>query len=126
MEYIITALLAFSIFLLFLSFFLKDPYKELKNEFEQFSMEQIQELYQIKRKLKVFEEELLVEDSHFRPHISLEPTATQTNEIHAVIKNQIWSLAQQGLSTEQIAKQSSLSEEDVNMLLKEFKGENYV
>lgn len=126
MEYIITALLAFSIFLLFLSFFLKDPYRELKNEFEQFSMEQIRELYQIKRKLKVFEEELLVEDSHFRPHISLEPTATQTNEIHAVIKNQIWSLAQQGLSTEQIAKQSSLSEEDVNMLLKEFKGENYV
>lgn len=125
MEYVIIALLALSIFLLALSFFLKDPYKELKNEFEQFSMEQIQELYQIKRKLKVFEEELLVEDSHFRPHIPLAPSEIQTNDIHAVIKNQIWSLSQQGLSTEQIARQSSLSEEDVKVILKELQGEYY-
>lgn len=125
MEYVITALFAFAIFLLFLSFFLKDPYKELKSEFDEFSMGQIQELYQIKRKLKVFEEELLVEDSHFRSHIPLEPSGTQTIEIHAVIKNQIWSLAQQGLSTEQIARQSSLSEENVNMILKELQGEYY-
>lgn len=126
MEYIIIALLALSVFLLFLSFFLKDPNKELKAEFDQFSMQQIQELYQIKRKLKVFEEEFLVEDSHFSPHFSIESSEVQTNEIHAVIKNQIWSLAQQGLSTEQIAKRSSLSEEDVRIILKEFQGEYYV
>ncbi len=125
MEYIIIALLSFSVVLLILSFFLKDPYKELKDDFDQFAMQQIQEIYQIKRKLKILDEELLVEDSHFHSHISVETRDIHKDEVHAIIKNQVWSLAQQGLSIEQIARQSSLSEEHVKMIIKEYQGESY-
>lgn len=125
MEYIIIALLSFSVVLLILSFFLKDPYKELKDDFDQFAMQQIQEIYQIKRKLKILDEELLVEDSHFHSHISVETRDIHKDEVHAIIKNQVWSLAQQGLSIEQIARQSSLSEEHVKMIIKEYQGEPY-
>lgn len=43
------ALLILSIGLFILSAFLKDPYKELREEMDQMSMQQIQEMYQIKR-----------------------------------------------------------------------------
>ncbi|MCM3599578.1 hypothetical protein M3175_02465 [Robertmurraya korlensis] len=121
MEYVLLSLLVVSILLFVLSFFVKDPMKELKSEIDQLSLNQIQELYQMKRKIKILEEELLVPDSDFSS------TASQKREVHAILKNQVWSLSQQGLSIEQIAKQSSLPIEDVEMILNEFsmRGETY-
>ncbi len=121
MEYVLLSLLVVSILLFVLSFFVKDPVKELKSEIDQLSLNQIQELYQMKRKIKILEEELLVPDSDFSS------TASQKKEVHAILKNQVWSLSQQGLSIEQIAKQSSLPIEDVEMILNEFsmRGETY-
>lgn len=121
MGYVLLSLLVLSTLLLILSFFVKDPIKELKNEVDQLSLNQIQELYQMKRKIKILEEELLVSDSDFAPATS------QKREVHAILKNQVWSLSQQGLSIEQIAKQSSLPIEDVEMILNEYsmRGEIY-
>jgi len=121
MEYVLLSLLVVSILLFVLSFFVKDPVKELKSEIDQLSLNQIQELYQMKRKIKILEEELLVPDSDFSS------TASQKREVHAILKNQVWSLSQQGLSIEQIAKQSSLPIEDVEIILNEFsmRGETY-
>jgi hypothetical protein len=121
MEYVLLSLLVLSVLLLILSFFVKDPIKELKNEVDQLSLNQIQELYQMKRKIKILEEELLVSDSDFAP------TTSQKREVHAILKNQVWSLSQQGLSMEQIAKQSSLPIEDVELILNEYsmRGEIY-
>ncbi|MGG0716492.1 hypothetical protein ABE096_02670 [Robertmurraya massiliosenegalensis] len=124
MDYIVPILLGLSILLFIISFFIKDPYKEIKNELDQFSMQQIQEIYQLKRKIKVLEEELLIDDREFQPS----PTRHQhpKKEIHAIIKNQVWTLAQQGVSIDQIAKQSSLSIEDVKNIISEFSvGVNY-
>ncbi|GIN60465.1 hypothetical protein J27TS8_04580 [Robertmurraya siralis] len=116
MEYIVPGLLGLSILLFIISFFIKDPYKEIKNELDQFSMQQIQEIYQLKRKIKVLEEELLIDDRDFQTASSFpEPK----KEIHAIIKNQVWSLAQQGVSVAQIAKQSSLTKEDVKDIINE-------
>jgi len=120
MEYVIVCLLGSSILLIILSFFIKDPYKELKEEFDQFSMQQIQELYQIKKKLKVLEEELLIEDDYFNPATPVKEISTPNKEIHAILKNQVWSLAQQGLSLEQISKQSSLTPNEVKSIINEF------
>lgn len=121
MEYVLLSLLVVSILLFVLSFFVKDPVKELKSEIDQLSLNQIQELYQMKRKIKILEEELLVPDSDFSG------PASQKREVHAILKNQVWSLSQQGLSIEQIAKQSSLPIEDVEIILNEFsmRGETY-
>lgn len=120
MDMIVAGLLVISVLLLIISFFLKDPYKELKNELDEFSMQQVQDLYQIKRKLKVLEEELLIDDTDFAPSETMRSAPTVKKEIHAIIKNQVWSLAQQGLSVEQIAKQSSLPIEDVKEIISEF------
>lgn len=120
MDIIVAGLLVISVLLLIISFFLKDPYKELKNELDEFSMQQVQDLYQIKRKLKVLEEELLIEDTDFAPASTTSPAPTFKKEIHAIIKNQVLSLTQQGLSVEQIAIQSSLPIEDVKQIISEF------
>lgn len=123
MDSVMIGLVVFAALLFFISFFLKDPYKDIKDELDQFSMQQIQELFQIKRKIKILEEELLIDDSDFKPMKAFSPNK---KEIHAIIKNQVWSLSQQGVSIEQIAKQSSLSIDDVQNIIAEFSsGESY-
>lgn len=117
MGYIILSLIALAAILFILSFFLKDPYKELREEVDQLTIQQIQDLYQIKKKLKVLEEELLVSDSAFDRQASFNSGKKQ---IHDIIKNQVWSLAQQGMDINQIAKQSSLSTQEVQEIINEF------
>jgi Mor family transcriptional regulator len=114
---IIISLVALAALLLGLSFFLKDPYKELREEIDQLTIQQIQDLYQIKKKLKVLEEELLVNDSIMEKQSSFNSGKKQ---IHDIIKNQVWSLAQQGMDINQIAKQSSLSNQEVQDIINEF------
>lgn len=129
MQTIMLGLLVVSLLLIVISFFMKDSVKELKNEVDQLSLNQIQELYQMKRKIKILEEELLVNDTTFTTGTPVKdiPVKKPQREIHAIIKNQVWSLAQQGVSVDQIAKQSSLPLEDVEMIVNEFsmKGEQY-
>ncbi|MFO1443465.1 hypothetical protein KDN24_09625 [Bacillus sp. Bva_UNVM-123] len=121
MEYVMIGLLAIAVILLISSVFMKDPYKIIREEIDQLSMTQIQELYMIKKKLKVLEEELLVSDDSFQPVLTAhQPAFEHENKgIHEIIKNQVWSLVQQGLNVEQIAKQSSLSESEVESILAE-------
>lgn len=116
---ILISLFVFSILLLLVSFFLKDPYKEIREELDQLSMQQLQEVYQIKKKLKVLEEELLVSDIELSPPLS-QMGSSDKKIVHDIIKNQVWSLAQQGTPIEQIAKLSSLSFQDVQGILMEF------
>ena len=117
-------LLAFAVILLLLSAFMKDPYKILREEIEQLSMQQIQDMYVVKKKLKVLEEELLVNDTDFQPVSSIRSPkiATEKKEIHEIIKNQVWSLVQQGLTIDQIARQSSLTVSEVESIIAEKMG----
>ena len=117
MGYIIISLFVLAALLFAVSFFLKDPYKELREEIDQLTIQQIQDLYQIKKKLKVLEEELLVNDTTLEKQTSFN---TGKNQIHDIIKNQVWSLAQQGMDINQIAKQSSLSNKEVQEIINEF------
>lgn len=124
MEHVFIGLLGFSLLLFVLSFFLKDPYKILRAEIDENAIQQVQELYIIKKKIKLLEEELLVEDNSFQPATKVFtdveptiPTQAPRKEIHEIIKNQVWSLAQQDVSIDQIAKQASLSKADVEAIL---------
>jgi hypothetical protein len=117
MGYIIISLFVLAALLFAFSFFLKDPYKELREEIDQLTIQQIQDLYQIKKKLKVLEEELLVNDTAMEKQSSFN---TSKKQIHDIIKNQVWSLAQQGMDINQIAKQSSLTNQEVQEIINEF------
>lgn len=122
MEIITYVLLGISLFILLLSLFQKDPYKELKEEIDHLTLQHVQELYQVKKKLKILEEELLISNDQ------LSETAVTDNdrEIHDIIKNQVLALAQQGKPIEQIAVQSSLTIEDVFAILREYKDKEWV
>jgi hypothetical protein len=116
MGYVMIGLIAAAILLLILSFFLKDPYKNIREEIDQVSIHQIQELYLIKKKLKVLEEELLVDGADAKP--AGQPLST--GPVNPILKNQVLSLSQQGLSIDQISKQSSLSRNSVQEIVNEF------
>lgn len=67
LESAIIGLFSFSIVLLILSFLRKDKYKELENQIENLTMIVMQENYQLKKKMKVLEEELLGNESFTVP-----------------------------------------------------------
>ncbi len=126
MEYVTAVLLVLSLLLLVLYMMLRNKLKKLEKEFDEFTIHQLQELYQIKSKLKILKEELLMDvDSQYPPSGGEKTEDVQGDEVHAIIKNQILALAGQGLSIGQIAKQSSLPEEQVRMVLKENEGGRY-
>ena len=62
MEYMIIGLLAIAILLLLLSFFKRDKVNDLEEQLEQLSLMTIQEHYQLKKRIKILEEELLIQD----------------------------------------------------------------
>ncbi|CAI9388684.1 hypothetical protein ACTQ5K_04235 [Niallia sp. Sow4_A1] len=122
-------LLGISLLLLLLSFFLRDPIKDLREEIDQLSIQQVQELYKMKKKLKVLEEELMIgeEDFSFKSPSSVKEIKPIQNEntpsIHAIIKNQVWTLAASGVPIDQIANQSSLSISQVQHIINEREGQ---
>lgn len=121
MEKILLVLIIFAILLWILSFFIKDPYKQIREDMDTLFMQQLEEIYHIKKKLKVLEEELLINDFDFTPISPARDMASRKSSVHEIIKNQVWSLAQQGVPLPQIAEQSSLSVSDVQAILAEFK-----
>jgi hypothetical protein len=122
MEIITYVLLGISLFIFLLSLFQKDPYKELKEEIDHLTLQHVQELYQVKKKLKILEEELLISNDQ----LSESAVTDNDREIHDIIKNQVLALAQQGKPIEQIAVQSSLTIEDVFAILREYKDKEWV
>lgn len=61
----IITILIIGIALFILSYFMNDKVAELENQLEQFSISTMQDTYQMKKKIKILEEELLpAEISH--------------------------------------------------------------
>lgn len=62
MLYIVLALIGVAVVLFIISFFLNDKFSELESQIEQFSITTMQDTYQMKKKIKILEEELLTGD----------------------------------------------------------------
>src|SRR5690625_5485290 len=106
-------LIIVSIVLFIISFFMNDKFSELEGQFEQFSISSMQDTYQIKKKIKILEEELLTDDITIT-----EGQTAATESIPSDIADKplliqkINHLHQQGYSTEDIAKETDRSEEN--------------
>ncbi|WP_419959006.1 hypothetical protein [Psychrobacillus sp. BM2] len=101
------------IVLIAVSFFSKDSSKKVESELEDLSFTVYQETNAIKRRLKVVEEELLIESSK----VSI-PVKKQTKPvIHDIIKNQVLELHKQGYSLKEISARSSLSIDEIKYVI---------
>ncbi|WP_246945892.1 hypothetical protein [Bacillus pinisoli] len=60
--YVLIGLFSFSILLFILSLFKRDKVKDLEEQVEQLSLTIMQENYQMKKRIKILEEELLFHD----------------------------------------------------------------
>jgi len=129
-------LMIVGICLLVLSFFVKDKTTKIEKDVEDLSINIYQETNSIKRRLKLVEEELLVDG----PSVSkstLPPTkqakahniqstfGQQTTNIqapvkpiHSILVNQVLELGKQGMSVPEIQKRSALSMEQIVHILK--------
>ncbi|WAA11468.1 hypothetical protein [Fervidibacillus halotolerans] len=109
MESFLIGIIIFSAILFFLSFFLPNRTKELKDEIEQLSIKLYQENYQIKKRLSLLEEELLMANDL--------PKRNEKPDFHPIIVNQVRLLHKDGVPVEKIAKQAALTEDEVYGIL---------
>ncbi|MBM7693306.1 hypothetical protein JOC77_002746 [Peribacillus deserti] len=118
MEYIILTLLLLSAIVFIFSFLRKDRLAELEQEIEQLSLSYMQDIYQLKKKISVLEEELLFQES---PEYSdaFPAAIKEKSSVHEIIKNQVLALYRQGLSIERIAHQSNLQPNEIISIIDE-------
>lgn len=109
MEYVMFALIGISCMLLVVSFFAKDRLKQVEEQLDQLTISLAQETYQLKKRLKVVEEELLMDDTMTKKH---------ADTGHFSIREHILFLYKQGLSAEQIARETAMTVEEVRMVLR--------
>jgi len=127
-----------------LSFFFKDSTKKNEKDLEELSISIYQETNSIKRRLKLVEEELLLEPN-FKvqaPKVQAKPSpmatlqqvagqvkaaqamsqqvqqaATSTKPVNNILVSQVIELNKQGLSIEEISKRSTLTPEQIQGIL---------
>ncbi len=113
MEYTIITLFSLAIILFIISFFKKDRNKEVEKQIENFSITLMQEIYQLKKKVKVLEEEILIgqDERYF--------TVDQTSSSQTIDRDKVLSLYEEGYSLDEIEGLTNLSREQIDQLLSE-------
>ena len=122
--------------ILILSFFVKDRTKKIEKDVEDLSINIYQETNAIKRRLKIVEEELLLDSQAVA--MSAFPSSKQTKTpfaqptsvpqttnkqasvkpVHSILVSQVLELGKQGMSVPEIQKRSALSMEQIVHILK--------
>lgn len=127
-----TILMIIGILFIILSFFLKDPAKKIEQDVEELSISIFQETNALKRRMKIVEEELMLEpdfqvkspttsqlnnfqqmQAQFKP----QQTAASQKPIHEIIISQVLELNKQGLAIPDISLRSNLTEQQVRQVL---------
>ena len=100
------------------SFFIGNFSNKQADELEKVSISLHEETNSLKKRIRVVEEELMI-SAHPMPSTNKRQIQTQqkAKPVHNIIVNQILSLHSQGYSVNEIAKRSSLSNEDVTAVL---------
>lgn len=107
-EYTIIALAALSILLLVLSFFAKDEWKPLEEQIDQLAVSLAQETYQMKKRLQVIEEELLIPERRRPPR----------RGPFSDTERRIFFLHKQGFPLEEIAQETGLTIAEVERIVR--------
>jgi predicted PurR-regulated permease PerM len=112
MTYVLITLISVAVVLIILSFFMNDQFGELEKQIEQFSISTMQDTYQLKKKIKILEEELLTDNISE----AVIPTNPALKNKPLVIQK-VYHLYQQGYSVAEIAGQTDLNDNDVQTIL---------
>ncbi|MEQ6375900.1 hypothetical protein RZN25_03555 [Bacillaceae bacterium S4-13-56] len=110
-------LISISIVLFIVSLFMKNRFNQIDEQIEQLSLSMMQENYQLKKKLKILEEELLVTDDSPLSFSIPEQKGKSFQNVPLLVEVQ--RLSKAGKSPETIAKQTSLSIYDVRSILQQ-------
>ncbi|MBK3493991.1 hypothetical protein JFL43_03775 [Viridibacillus sp. YIM B01967] len=111
-------LMIIGIIVIIASFFIKDHSTQMEGDVEELSLNFYQETHQLKRRLKIIEEELLLEPKMIgKPKKTTAPTAASSKGIHQIIVSQVQALHKQGYTVPEISKRSSLTIEQVQEVL---------
>lgn len=121
MLYALGTIAAVAIVLFILSFFMNDRMKGIESQIEQMSMTMMQNNYQMKKKMKVLEEELLAED--LTEEIMKQPAPKPETSKQLPLVDTVLSMYKKGYKPHYIAKQTNLSEHDVHSLVQQQKSE---
>lgn len=108
MEFTIIALFSLAIILFFLSFVKKDRNKDVERQIESFSITLMQEIYQLKKKVSVLEEEILIGRDN-RYFIDANHSSYD--------RDKILSLYEEGHSDSEVEDITGLSREEINEIL---------
>jgi len=95
-----------------LSFFITDPVKRIEKELEGLSLDYYQDANQFKRRMKIIEEELMID-----PKLINKTQKPQSKPIHEILVNQVLALHQQGYNVDEISKRSALTIEQVKSVI---------
>lgn len=109
MLYLVISLLIVAISLFIISFFTNDRFKDIENQVEQLSLSNLQDSYQMKKKIKILEEELLPSQFDFSNQTGAKST----------LEKQVETLHQQGYTVAQISQTTNVSEYDIESLIKQ-------
>lgn len=106
---IVITLIAVSVVLFIISFFMTDKFDRLESQYEQLSISTMQDTYQIKKQLKILEEELLTDRK-------VKEDVTSTEKQPPLIQ-QVYDLHQRGYSISEIAEKTRLDTYDVQAII---------
>lgn len=100
------------VILIILSFFIKNPIKRIEKELEDLSLDYYQDANQFRRRLKIIEEELMID-----PKLNSSKNTQQAKPIHEILVSQILALHQQGYNVDEISKRSALTIDQVKSVI---------
>jgi hypothetical protein len=106
MEWILIGVFSLSAILLLLSFFQKNPHQDVEKQLENLSIQMMQEIYYLKKKVTILEEEYVIGDAG----LSSDTRSTLT-------RDDVLAMHEDGHSVEEIASITENSIEKIEQLL---------
>ncbi|KZZ86323.1 MULTISPECIES: hypothetical protein [Bacillaceae] len=109
MEIVIVVLLVAAIALLVYSFTKKDKVQEIEKDLDQLQLSAMQEIYKLKKKIKVLEEEILQDDIQ---------SLSQEEQLDYHIEKKVVAKYKHGMTVDAIAKSENISVKQVQAIIK--------
>jgi len=119
-EILIIILLCIAILLFLVSFLKKDSLTNIENTIDELSLQHVQDVYQLQKRIRILEEELLSVDNWDVLKSNQPDSSIKTKSpVNAILKNQVLALYQQGIPIADISKRSTLQQQDIIAILKD-------